>query len=1138
MPERGSLIAIKTVQHSSLKGKIKENLFSEIRIMQEIAHPHIVALIDIKESANHIHLVMEYCGFGDLSHFVKKRDKLSAHPITAELLQNYPNPAAGNGFNEVIVRHFAKQLAAALQFLRSQNLIHRDLKPQNLLLDPSPTIISRLAIEDRPYAVSKSSLSPIAGLDSAPLLKIADFGFARHLPTTTMAETLCGSPLYMAPEILAYEKYDAKADLWSVGAVLYELIVGRPPFRAHNHFELLRKIQQANDNIRFAPEIKVSDDMKNAIRALLKHRPTERISWDGFFNGPVIVDDIPGLIESDRKQSKRSATSTMEKPAMERKRSGLDEAPEPRKSGESSRPSSRPTPRSSFDRQRSYGGGEPSTSTQRQQRRRPSLVSHPTAPAGQAAKDDKTPALPANDKRQGKAASPPVQSSPRDGIIERERPSQKNQDRLAREARERAAQDVAFERDYVMVDPRAVQVNAFADELAASPQVQREVPASHPNAMVRRATTQGNPSSTAPTTTGAQGGNNQGKQMQVALRPDSHQRKTSYERRYGTNRSSATSALAKALDMVNFRLYGSPFNPLSKSPPTPHKGYGPFPAFPSNPDHGPLMIGDTAKPVKMDEDHRVLSTMEDSATRSDVVYSFAEVKYKQLIPIAPSNENGLGIRRPGGRASEEDGVDDDDNDEDLTVDAVISISEEALVLYVKTLAILTNTINFAGSWWTRKSRGEVLGEIPSSSAPSSTTPRSLDSGKANLAAVSSRINNVVQWARNRFNECLEKTEYVSRRLQDAQKEPPTQHSGNPRSRPSSQTRGKQATSHATSSNDHISLTTGVTAEKLMYDRALEMNQGAAVNELVGQDLPGSEVSYLTAVRLLEAVLEREGEILDLAAVAKEAEKEKDGVTKKDDAGTKTEKKKSAQSSTPRSSSRRDRNRSKNREAGGDDGGDNEAAAAKSSSKRKDASRSRDAVRKSGDDDAAGGSGEIEEADRKTVLKLIETSRARLYACRKKLAHLRDQQPAQQTQTPPSQRQTQPQPSSSAPSNATTVPPTTTSTNAKAAAQAQATAPTKTTINTAAPQPSTPPAAISTTSQQTQTQTQTQTQQTKQRTRSYSGIPSTAPKAPSPLSGSPRIPGDGDSAGEGEEEEEVRVEDGEKGRGEERHKRGR
>ena len=131
-----------------------------------------------------------------------------------------------------------------------------------------------------------------------PILKVADFGFARILPNQTMAETLCGSPyaipfsycstliaacsLYMAPEILRYEKYDAKADLWSVGAVLYEMSVGKPPFRAQNHMELLKKIEQAK-GIKFPDEdtqrtnstgggeenLAVPADIKQLIRSLL-----------------------------------------------------------------------------------------------------------------------------------------------------------------------------------------------------------------------------------------------------------------------------------------------------------------------------------------------------------------------------------------------------------------------------------------------------------------------------------------------------------------------------------------------------------------------------------------------------------------------------------------------------------------------------------------------------------------------------------------------------------------------------------------------------------------------------------------------------------------------------------------------------
>lgn len=133
-----------------------------------------------------------------------------------------------------------------------------------------------------------------------PVLKVADFGFARILPAAAMAETLCGSPLYMAPEILRYEKYDAKADLWSVGAVLFEMTAGKPPFRASNHVELLRKIEKGEDRIKFPdessrtastdkdgselpPPVPVSPDIKALIRALLKRKPGERMAFDEYF---------------------------------------------------------------------------------------------------------------------------------------------------------------------------------------------------------------------------------------------------------------------------------------------------------------------------------------------------------------------------------------------------------------------------------------------------------------------------------------------------------------------------------------------------------------------------------------------------------------------------------------------------------------------------------------------------------------------------------------------------------------------------------------------------------------------------------------------------------------------------------------
>ncbi|KAJ1949856.1 Serine/threonine-protein kinase, partial [Linderina macrospora] len=132
---------------------------------------------------------MEYCSLGDLAGYMRKRKE---HP-------SLRNPHGG--LNQHIVRHFVVQLGAAMRYLRSRDIIHRDIKTQNILLLPNPASLDHYEM----------GVSEEAG--EYPMVKIADFGFARNLPASALAETLCGSPLYMAPEILHYEPYDAKADL-------------------------------------------------------------------------------------------------------------------------------------------------------------------------------------------------------------------------------------------------------------------------------------------------------------------------------------------------------------------------------------------------------------------------------------------------------------------------------------------------------------------------------------------------------------------------------------------------------------------------------------------------------------------------------------------------------------------------------------------------------------------------------------------------------------------------------------------------------------------------------------------------------------------------------------------------------------
>lgn len=782
---------------------------------------------------------MEYCALGDLSLFIKRRDGLATHRYTKDMISKYPNPQGG-ALNEVVVRHFLKQLSSALKFLRDRNLIHRDIKPQNLLLCPSPASYRDGVAQTIPYKGSDNSFEPTTGLESLPMLKIADFGFARSLPTTSMAETLCGSPLYMAPEILRYEKYDAKADLWSVGTVLYEMVVGRPPFRASNHVELLRRIEKGEDRIRFPEENPASEDMKKLIKGLLKRNPVERLNFPEFFNDSVITEPIPGLVGDDLPSTTPSNKTPGPEPYKTDPRTTKPAYFDGKSDGDSpyladqEGPMTYP-PHKQIHQQRTQEARTPSSlsargstdrplsglSRERAKENypmsRPAAVSHATAPGRQELVDRHASAAAMERQRSRKTYSGSNRTPEHD---------------RAQDEREKAAQEVAFERDYVLVEKKSVEVNAFADELAHSPRIQPGFSRGQTGAVSRRATTQGLPtlSSTSPH------GGNSSKAIQVVgnrTRADStHQRQHSYERRYGQSPTSATSAISKALNLASGRLFGMGFSPpmaITKGGRSPPLAYNPYPAYPPQ---ASLMLGESPKTnLQTDEDYKTVQTIEDSATRSDVVYGFAEVKYKQLIPLAPSSQMDPSDKHAV------PGTLENDPDDGLTVDAIVTLSEEALVLYVKALSLLAKSMDIAGAWWSRKNREELYGDSPRSDT--------------STAIAGSRINNVVQWVRSRFNEVLEKADFVRLKLIEAQKRLPLDHPGHPDNHSIGYTSG------STSSADVV-VSPGVSAGRLMYDRALEMSRAAAINELTSEDLAGCEIAYVTAIRMLEAVLEDDG----------------------------------------------------------------------------------------------------------------------------------------------------------------------------------------------------------------------------------------------------------------------------------------
>jgi serine/threonine-protein kinase ULK/ATG1 len=797
------------VNLSKLSRKLKENLQSEVRILKALHHPHIVSLFDCRESRTTAHLVMEYCELGDLSTFIRKRSTLADHEFTRDTMQKYPNPPIG-GLNEVLARHFLKQIASGLQWIRKRDFLHRDIKPQNLLLVPSKTWQAKYGADRPPLMVDEDIQEPPAGIESLPLLKIADFGFARFLPSLALAETLCGSPLYMAPEILRYEKYDAKADLWSTGTVVYEMIVGKPPFRAQNHVELIAKIDKNDDRIRFPDGLVVSRPMKDMIRALLKRNPTERIGYEHFFDHPVIIDDIPGLDAEDKpqeplsynlasriKSTRPSEVLGSEEPSRRLSTTSQDRVP--------LSPRSRPP---SISHQ---------SNSPRNVEKRPVATERHSSTSGPSSNSpgrrlSERPSPTTNEPLVGSPLSTKLQDRP-------DSDRKKTSDKTLREIRNKADQDIAFERDVVFVDKTAVEYNALADEIDNSPEVR-----SHRNAIVRRTTSSNSPYSTTAPQTGS-------RPWPTPKQVPAHARQRSLDKQLlGRSPSSAASAITKALNMASFRvlgLGGSPPNPVV----SPGTGYNPFPVYPSAQGSG-LLIGDGTKGVdSRDEDMRIAMLSEKLAHRSSYIFDFAEVKYQQLVPVRPIDIPGSGDAVNKGPEYEDD--------EDLTVDAVVTVAEEALVLYVHVLGLLAKVFDVTGHWFYQKRRDN-----------SDVSPRS---APVRSASVAPKINGVVQWARKRFNECLEKSEFVARKLVEAQRKLPLDHPGHP-----SNHQGASSSSVSTSvgaSAENITLTSGITAEKLMYDRAVEMSRTAAINELTNEDLEGGERSYRTAIHLLEAVLD-------------------------------------------------------------------------------------------------------------------------------------------------------------------------------------------------------------------------------------------------------------------------------------------
>lgn len=224
----GLIYAMKACKKAKLKeGKQKEHAINERKVLGSINHPFIVNLKFSFQSQTKLYLIMEYLSGGELFFHLKKIKY----------------------FTEKVAKFYLAQIICILDFLHENNIIYRDLKPENLVLD------------ERGY------------------IKLTDFGLAKeYISEYQTTSTFCGTPEYLSPEMIKGDPYNQSVDIWSMGIVYFEMLVGVPPFYDENRDKLYKKIYFNDPNFAINKNVVISDLSIDLISKLLCKNPKKRIT--------------------------------------------------------------------------------------------------------------------------------------------------------------------------------------------------------------------------------------------------------------------------------------------------------------------------------------------------------------------------------------------------------------------------------------------------------------------------------------------------------------------------------------------------------------------------------------------------------------------------------------------------------------------------------------------------------------------------------------------------------------------------------------------------------------------------------------------------------------------------------------------
>ncbi|XP_050310188.1 serine/threonine-protein kinase fused isoform X4 [Anthonomus grandis grandis] len=238
-----NFVALKVISKRGRSSKELKGFRRECEIQRELHHPNVIQMLDSFETENEIVVITEFAP-KELTDVLSKQGYLT----------------------EDKVKQIVWDLVSALYYLHSNRVLHRDLKPQNILLD----------LKNR--------------------AKLCDFGFARNMSTGTHVLTsIKGTPLYMAPELIDELPYDYNADLWSLGCIIYELLMGTPPFCTNSILHLIRKIK--TEQIKWPTFL--SPECTSFLKGLLQKNPSKRLTWNqilnhSFVKGHILISKTTG----------------------------------------------------------------------------------------------------------------------------------------------------------------------------------------------------------------------------------------------------------------------------------------------------------------------------------------------------------------------------------------------------------------------------------------------------------------------------------------------------------------------------------------------------------------------------------------------------------------------------------------------------------------------------------------------------------------------------------------------------------------------------------------------------------------------------------------------------------------------------